>query len=663
MNLQVGVVILFSIIMWALVFLRLNGGIVEVKDNRRQLTKNMRGARPCVVSMYVGDVFGTMRDELMENKYAYCKAMNYTCKIYTRAFRQENRPLAWQKLYALEKSFHACGLMMWVDGDAVFTSHKPIPTSNKELLFAREGDGVNSGVMVLRNTRWVRDFIDRVSKMREFDESDTWEQAAINYLIRTEKDVSSRVEIVPQRVLNSFDVRDAPFIYHPSGKPNKLQLWKTALRPYERITVVSMCTAMDRYKNPTLRSVSLQNKMDWCELWDQPCKMFNQLKPMQTDHPKWDKLLHVQRILKHANTSWILWMDCDAIITNYDVTPDDILTQIPTTAHLVLSHDKNGRNLGVFLLRVSAQSRELVSNMISHIPRLKGSAWKDQQALIEVIKANPRTTKLIFRVPQKRFNAYYTDGGKHGAGYTWTSGDFIAHQVWCRNPRCDPAFIQLAKKVKPFETVFHKPTQTNIRVPVSEWTNEFVKRVKGDGWEPRTRRMIHKILTDKQPKRTFQVGMHVGGHLIPMALAFPNLQFVAMDPEKTKVLFVRRALRFNHIRNVELIHGGIDIQTAPCALDKTFKNAGMWHIVHKNTSDVHCYRIDDMNYDFDFLHLDLEGAEFKAIQSAEKLIRKRNPVLIFENDHVRNKTGLYKFLRAHKYKKRQEIEHNELWYI
>lgn len=226
--------------------MRLQGGLVGMKGNEPKVARHvMRGVRrPCVVSMYVGDMFGDMREALIQNKRDYCKAMNYTCKIYENVLKKESRPVAWQKLYALEDSMSACSRLMWVDGDAMFMGHKPMPNPAKEIMLASEKDGVNTGVMVMHSTSWVRGLLRRVSGMHSFDTHGQWEQAALNALLRRDGEISSHVERVDQRDLNSFDMRDAPFIYHTSGLKNKQGLWRKALKI--KPAVVLMLTTHDR---------------------------------------------------------------------------------------------------------------------------------------------------------------------------------------------------------------------------------------------------------------------------------------------------------------------------------------------------------------------------------------------------------------------------------
>eukprot|EP00956_Cyclotella_meneghiniana_P005836 scaffold7611_cov47-Cyclotella_meneghiniana.AAC.4 len=139
---------------------------------------------------------------------------------------------------------------------------------------------------------------------------------------------------------------------------------------------------------------------------------------------------------------WVLWMDCDAAFTNMMI---DWRLHIPlnTSKLMVVSEDKNGINLGVFLVPNTLQSREFISQMYQkrHYVEQMQFKWKDQSALIELMKDDPTIKSRIEVVPQRKLNAFLKDD-RNKDGLKWQPYDWIMHQVLCREePTCTYKYI------------------------------------------------------------------------------------------------------------------------------------------------------------------------------------------------------------------------------
>ncbi|KAH8049208.1 hypothetical protein JL722_12006 [Aureococcus anophagefferens] len=151
-----------------------------------------------------------------------------------------------------------------------------------------------------------------------------------------------------------------------------------------------------------------------------------------------------------------------------------------------------------------------------------------------------------------------------------------------------------------------------------ERAEEFVMRVNSTvGWEPRTRALLRRLL-QQTTGTVFEAGAHVGDHLLPLAAAFPNLRFVGLDPDPSKVAFVERMVAANALANVRVITAALD--AAPrddCGLDRSDANAGAWRVGGNGTGA--CTTIDAVLASADdvgLVHLDLEGFEYRALLGA-----------------------------------------------
>eukprot|EP00039_Didymoeca_costata_P020450 m.341306 g.341306 ORF g.341306 m.341306 type:complete len:278 (-) comp19989_c0_seq1:36-869(-) len=202
------------------------------------------------------------------------------------------------------------------------------------------------------------------------------------------------------------------------------------------------------------------------------------------------------------------------------------------------------------------------------------------------------------------------------------------------------------------------------------WRKEFAIRVAGDGWEPKTRLLLDAQIRKGGVKKVLEAGMHLGDHLILLALSFPHVNFYGLDPDQGKCAFIENVLQLNNIKNLQYLRGGLCDEEKMVIIDKTNNNPGMWKVEEaKQTNETNgfwCYTIDKLTEkfgDFDMLHLDVEGGEDKAFHGAKQLLQRKKPQLVFENDKLEDKEALYRYFRSFGYTQVTVLqdEYNELW--
>lgn len=243
-------------------------------------------------------------------------------------------------------------------------------------------------------------------------------------------------------------VHDAPYAIIVStddgnGNSNSLQsTHNTNERP--SLAVVSVCISGPRF-TPEYINASLSNKRLFRNRWGAMCVLPSERLDngdMENYHAKWEKLVYINQTLHMENVDWVLWMDCDAAFTNLEV---DWRTHVPLNKSklMVVSEDKNGINLGVFLVPNTLQSREFVQQLYEkrHYVEQMQFKWKDQSALIELIKDDPNIKTKIEIVPQRKINSFLKDE-RNKDGKKWQAYDWIMHQVLCREEAmCTSSFI------------------------------------------------------------------------------------------------------------------------------------------------------------------------------------------------------------------------------
>ena len=150
----------------------------------------------------------------------------------------------------------------------------------------------------------------------------------------------------------------------------------------------------------------------------------------------WSKPAYILSVLlrelarpKSERLQWLLWVDADTIILNPYVPAEMFLPPAGwENVHLLVSHDCNGLNNGVFPIRVHAWSVNLLTAVLAY-PHYKPEShltWRDQSAMAEVLK-HSRFAKHTLQAPQRWFNAYQGELNETIAPFQVRRGDFLVH--------------------------------------------------------------------------------------------------------------------------------------------------------------------------------------------------------------------------------------------
>lgn len=133
----------------------------------------------------------------------------------------------------------------------------------------------------------------------------------------------------------------------------------------------------------------------------------------------------------HERLQWLLWVDADTIIINPYVPIEVFLppaTQDWNDVHMLVTHDWNGLNNGIFPIRVCEWSVQLLSSIIAY-PQYKPDdnlQFRDQSAMALVLEM-PRFKRHTVRVPQRWFNAYQGEIEETIAPFQTRPGDLLVH--------------------------------------------------------------------------------------------------------------------------------------------------------------------------------------------------------------------------------------------
>lgn len=127
---------------------------------------------------------------------------------------------------------------------------------------------------------------------------------------------------------------------------------------------------------------------------------------------------------------WLLWVDADTIMLNPYVPLEIFLPPSPQfdDVHLLVTHDWNGLNNGVFPVRVNSWAVELFSAIVSfrYYQPDKDLTFRDQSAMDSLLK-EPKFAAHTVEAPQRWFNAYQGEHNETLAPYQVRRGDFLVH--------------------------------------------------------------------------------------------------------------------------------------------------------------------------------------------------------------------------------------------
>lgn len=154
----------------------------------------MKKYKICMTT-YFDKNFEKLGQLTLKSMKRYAKRHGFDIKLFNDLV--SDRPPAWNKILIMQKVFDlGYDFVFWIDSDAVIVGEDDI---RKEIIdekdfylvkhFVKGRDAPNTGVVLLRNSKWGRDFLKDVWAQTEFINHRWWENAAINYLLGFSEDI------------------------------------------------------------------------------------------------------------------------------------------------------------------------------------------------------------------------------------------------------------------------------------------------------------------------------------------------------------------------------------------------------------------------------------------------------------------------------------------
>ncbi|MBL9139948.1 MAG: hypothetical protein JNK85_29015 [Verrucomicrobiales bacterium] len=138
-----------------------------------------------------------------------------------------------------------------------------------------------------------------------------------------------------------------------------------------------------------------------------------------TRHPAWNKVLAVRHALLSRQSEWVLWLDADAVIMNFDFPATRLIRD---DRDCLFASDFNGLNSGIFFARHCEWTLRFLEAAyflgdINHDPDGYGPKWEQNTFKLLLAHFNDVRDRVAI-LPQRAMNSYPDD---------YRPGDFVLH--------------------------------------------------------------------------------------------------------------------------------------------------------------------------------------------------------------------------------------------
>jgi hypothetical protein len=163
-----------------------------------------------IATLAIGEDFKKKLAPALKSKEAYAKRNGYTYLQADEAVWDRTRPIAWSKVGFVNSILSRVpdGTIIWLsDADVLITNPLlrledhvlPLLPSDKDILLTMDACGhLNSGNMILRASKWTRDFWLRVDSQTDCTYHIWWENAAIIKLMESSNTDREKIEVTAE---------------------------------------------------------------------------------------------------------------------------------------------------------------------------------------------------------------------------------------------------------------------------------------------------------------------------------------------------------------------------------------------------------------------------------------------------------------------------------
>jgi FkbM family methyltransferase len=214
--------------------------------------------------------------------------------------------------------------------------------------------------------------------------------------------------------------------------------------------------------------------------------------------------------------------------------------------------------------------------------------------------------------------------------------------------------------------IFTNDNNVKIELLYHPFTEQFMRR---DNHEVMFRRIHTFLITNHILSGNFiDLGAWIGDNSLPWAKNIPGKVY-AIDPSPENCDFIKQMAKINKVENISVIQTAISDRNEVLSTDTNLQHCSFIHNYLEENSPTKkkelindgARKVNACSLDFllqvgvletiDYIHLDVEGMEFKVLQGAVTILDSHRPILTFEQHlHADNYIEIVEYLYGKQYK-------------
>jgi hypothetical protein len=129
---------------------------------------------------------------------------------------------------------------------------------------------------------------------------------------------------------------------------------------------------------------------------------------------------------------YIMWIDGDVLVTNQDRKIEEFINLLPTDKFLLIGHDFQGLNAGVFVIRNCPLALDFLADAWNR-PELARVLFHEQTAMTDLL-ATPKYNGQAQVIPHQFINIMNAYDYRMDPSVHWLPGDFCIHFAGIKDP-------------------------------------------------------------------------------------------------------------------------------------------------------------------------------------------------------------------------------------
>lgn len=206
--------------------------------------------------------------------------------------------------------------------------------------------------------------------------------------------------------------------------------------------------------------------------------------------------------------------------------------------------------------------------------------------------------------------------------------------------------------------IFTNDNYVEIKLPEDEKSNNFIKR---DNHEVLFRKINTYLINNniiQNDKNIIDLGAWIGDNSIPWAKNIDGIVY-AIDPSDTNISFIERICRLNSIENVKCIKHAISDKNETLTTNDNMDHCSFVYGNPLNNATRYKQEAVTLDYLYElkiidnigYIHLDVEGMEYRVLLGSKNIISSLNPIITFEQHlEIDDYDVIKKFLNDRNYK-------------